>query len=35
MGGWRDTVGKGMLGSGIIGMLITGIGALRRDQSRG
>ena len=35
MGGWLDTVGKGMLGSGIAGMLITGIGALRRDQSRG
>jgi len=35
MGGWLDTVGKAMLGSGIVGMLITGIGALRRDQSRG
>ncbi|MCX6621578.1 MAG: AarF/UbiB family protein [Acidobacteria bacterium] len=35
MGGWLDTVGEGMLGSGLVGMLITGIGALRRDQSRG
>ena len=35
MGGWHDTVGETMLVSGLIGMLITGIGALRRDPSQG
>jgi ubiquinone biosynthesis protein len=34
MGGWHDTVGETMLISGIVGMLITGIGALRRDHSQ-
>jgi ubiquinone biosynthesis protein len=31
---WHDTVGTTMLISGIVGMLITGIGALRRDHSQ-
>ena len=35
MGGWHDVFGGTMLISGIVGMLITGIGALRRDHSRG
>ncbi len=34
MGGWHDIFGKTMLVSGIVGMLITGIGALRRDHSQ-
>jgi ubiquinone biosynthesis protein len=34
MGGWHDIIGKTMLTSGIVGMLITGIGALRRDRSQ-
>jgi hypothetical protein len=32
MGGWHDLVGDGMLITGILGMLITGIRALRREQ---
>jgi ubiquinone biosynthesis protein len=32
MGGWHDILGKTMLISGLAGMLITGIGALRRDH---
>ena len=34
VGHWQDTVGKAMLISGIVGMLMTGIGALRRDHSQ-
>jgi ubiquinone biosynthesis protein len=34
MGDWHDIFGKIMLVSGIVGMLITGIGALRRDHSQ-
>jgi len=34
MGGWLDIVGETMLVIGIGGMLITAIGALRRDQGR-
>jgi ubiquinone biosynthesis protein len=34
MGDWHDILGKTMLISGIVGMLITGIGALRRDHSQ-
>jgi ubiquinone biosynthesis protein len=34
MGHWHDTLGDIMLFSGIAGMLITGIGALRRDHSQ-
>jgi ubiquinone biosynthesis protein len=34
MGDWHDTVGEAMLVSGIAGMLVTGIGALRRDHSQ-
>jgi hypothetical protein len=34
MGDWHDTFGKAMLIGGIVGMLITGIGALRRDHSQ-
>jgi ubiquinone biosynthesis protein len=32
-GHWHDGVGETMLGGGIVGMLVTGIGALRRDAS--
>jgi hypothetical protein len=32
MSGWHDILGKAMLISGIVGMLITGVGALRRDR---
>jgi ubiquinone biosynthesis protein len=32
-GHWLDGVGETMLGGGIVGMLVTGIGALRRDAS--
>jgi len=32
-GHWHDGVGEIMLGSGVVGMLVTGIGALRRDHS--
>jgi ubiquinone biosynthesis protein len=32
MGDWHDILGKAMLVGGIAGMLITGIGALRRDH---
>jgi ubiquinone biosynthesis protein len=35
MSGWQDILGKAMLISGIVGMLITGISALRRDDSKG
>ena len=35
IGDWHDIFGKIMLVSGIMGMLITGIGALRRDPSQG
>ena len=34
MGGWHDLLGKTMLISGIAGMLITGIGALRRGHGQ-
>jgi ubiquinone biosynthesis protein len=34
IGDWHDIFGKIMLVSGIMGMLITGIGALRRDHSQ-
>jgi hypothetical protein len=34
VGHWQDTVGKAMLISEIVGMLMTGIGALRRDHSQ-
>jgi ubiquinone biosynthesis protein len=34
MGDWHDAVGETMLIGGIVGMLITGIGALRRDPSQ-
>jgi ubiquinone biosynthesis protein len=34
MGAWHDAVGEIMLISGIVGMLITGIGALRRGHSQ-
>jgi ubiquinone biosynthesis protein len=34
MGDWHDIFGKIMLIGGIVGMLITGIGALRRDHSQ-
>jgi ubiquinone biosynthesis protein len=34
VGHWQGTVGKAMLISGIAGMLLTGIGALRRDHSQ-
>jgi ubiquinone biosynthesis protein len=34
MGDWHDILGKAMLISGIVGMLITGIGVLRRDHSQ-
>ena len=33
MGGWHDMVGEIMLIGGLVGMVITGIGALRRDPS--
>jgi ubiquinone biosynthesis protein len=35
MSSWHDILGEAMLISGIVGMLITGIGALRRDNSQG
>ena len=34
MAGWHDIIGDAMLVSGIVGMLITGIAALRRDHSQ-
>jgi len=34
MGGWHHTLGVAMITSGIVGMLITGIGALRRGQGQ-
>ena len=34
MSNWHDTLGETMVICGIIGMLITGIGALRRDHSQ-
>ena len=34
LGDWHDVLGKTMLISGIVGMLITGIGALRRVRPR-
>jgi ubiquinone biosynthesis protein len=35
MSSWHDILGEAMLISGIVGMLITGISALRRDNSQG
>jgi ubiquinone biosynthesis protein len=34
MGGWHHTLGETMILSGIVGMLITGIGALRRGHGQ-
>ena len=34
MGGWHQMFGEAMITSGIVGMLILGIGALRRGLSR-
>jgi hypothetical protein len=34
MGGWHHLLGEGMIISGIIGMLIGQIGALRRYHDR-
>ena len=34
MGGWHDSLGEAMIVSGIVGMLMTGIRALRRDHGR-
>ena len=32
MGGWHHLLGEAMIISGIVGMLVTGIGAMRRDH---
>jgi hypothetical protein len=32
MGGWHDTLGEAMIVSGLAGMLITSIRAMRRDH---
>jgi ubiquinone biosynthesis protein len=34
MGGWHHWLGEAMVISGIVGMLVTGIGAMRRDHGR-
>jgi hypothetical protein len=34
MGGWHDGVGQAVRITGIVGMLITGVRALRRDHGR-
>jgi hypothetical protein len=34
MGGWHHTLGETMIIGGIIGMLITALGALRRGHGR-
>lgn len=34
MGGWHHFLGEIMIGTGIVGMLVAGIGALRRDHGR-
>ena len=34
MGGWHHFLGEAMIVSGIVGMLITGIGAMRRDHGQ-
>ena len=34
MGGWHDSLGEAMIVSGLFGMLLTGIRALRRDHGR-
>jgi len=34
MGGWHDRLGEAMIVSGLFGMLMTGIRALRRDHGR-
>jgi ubiquinone biosynthesis protein len=35
MGGWHHKLGGAMIAGGIVGMLITGIRAMRRDHGRG
>ena len=34
LGGWHHLLGEAMIISGIVGMLVTGIGALLRDRGR-
>jgi len=35
MGGWHHTLGEVMIISGITGMVLAGLGALRRDHGPG
>jgi len=34
MGNWHDTLGEAMIVTGLVGILMTSIGALRRDRAQ-